>query len=104
MPSGLLFRLTDYLELVDWIGRILRDDKRVAIPESTPQTLQQLNIDSKHFCYLSQNFERQFESLVSRSYHTKEAGPNHRLSDGYASGLVKRFKRDRKGQFFQLFT
>jgi hypothetical protein len=39
MPNGLSFRLTDYLELVDWTGRILRDGKRGAIPESTPQIL-----------------------------------------------------------------
>ncbi len=44
MPNGLPFRLTDYLELVDWTGRILRDDKRGGILESTPQILQQLNI------------------------------------------------------------
>ena len=29
-PKGLPFRLTDYLELVDWTGRILREDKRGA--------------------------------------------------------------------------
>jgi hypothetical protein len=34
MPNGLPFRLTDYLELVDWTGRILRDDKRGAISET----------------------------------------------------------------------
>lgn len=28
MPKGLPFRLDDYLELVDWTGRQLRDDKR----------------------------------------------------------------------------
>jgi hypothetical protein len=44
MPNGLPFRLTDYLELVDWTFRILRDDKRGGILESTPQILQQLNI------------------------------------------------------------
>ncbi len=36
MPKGLPFRLNDYLELVDWTGRILREDKRGAIPENTP--------------------------------------------------------------------
>jgi hypothetical protein len=45
MPNGLPFRLTNYLERVDWIGRILRDDKRNEIPETTPPILQQLNID-----------------------------------------------------------
>jgi REP element-mobilizing transposase RayT len=73
MPNGLPFRLTDYLELVDWTGRILRDDKRGAIPESTPKILQQLNIDPKHWCYLSKNFESQFKSLVGTSYHIKQA-------------------------------
>jgi hypothetical protein len=73
MPNGLPFRLTDYLELVDWTGRILRDDKRGIIPESTPQILQQLNIDPKQGCYLSKNFESQFKSLVGTSYHIKQA-------------------------------
>jgi hypothetical protein len=73
MPNGLPFRLTDYLELVDWTGRILRDDKRGAILESAPKILQQLNIDPKHWCYLSQNFESQFKSLVGTSYRIKQA-------------------------------
>jgi hypothetical protein len=50
-----------------------RDDKRGAIPESTPQILKQLNIGPKHWCYLSQNFESQFKSLVGMSYHIKQA-------------------------------
>jgi hypothetical protein len=47
-PNGLPFRLTDYLELRDWTGKISRDDKRGIIPESTPQILHQLNIDPKY--------------------------------------------------------
>jgi hypothetical protein len=37
MPAGLPFCLTDYLELVDWSGRILREDKKGAIPAESPQ-------------------------------------------------------------------
>ena len=73
MPNGLTFTLTDYLELVDWTDKILLDDKRGAIPESTPEILQHLNIDPRHWCYLSQNFESQFKSLVGTSYHLKQA-------------------------------
>jgi hypothetical protein len=73
MPNGLPFRLTDYLELVDRTGRILRDDKRGVIPVNTPQILQQLDIDPKHWCYLSRNLESQFKSLVGTSYHIKQA-------------------------------
>ena len=73
MPNGLPFRLTDYLELVDWTGRILRENKRVAISESAPRILQQLNVDPKHWCYLSQNFESKIKSPVGMSYHIKQA-------------------------------
>jgi hypothetical protein len=73
MSHGLPFRLTDYLELVDWTSKILRDDKCGAISKSTPKILQQLNIDPKHWCYLSQNFKSQFKSLIGTSYHIKQA-------------------------------
>jgi REP element-mobilizing transposase RayT len=69
MPNGLPFKLTDYLELVDWTGRILRDDKRGAIAGGVPPILEQLNIDPKHWCYLSHHFESQFKSLVGTSYN-----------------------------------
>jgi hypothetical protein len=73
MPNGLPFRLTDYLKLVDWTRSILRDDKRGAIPEDVPAILEQLNIDPKHWCYLSSHFESEFKSLVGTAYHVKAA-------------------------------
>jgi len=36
MPTGLPFRLNDYLELVDWSGRIIREDKKGAIDKLRP--------------------------------------------------------------------
>lgn len=35
-PFGLRFRLTDYLQLIDWTGRVIRDSKRGVIPADTP--------------------------------------------------------------------
>ena len=49
MPKGLIFNLIDYIELVDWTGRIIRDDKRGAISESAPPILQRLNISTEHW-------------------------------------------------------
>jgi len=72
MPKGLPFRLTDYFELVDWTGRIMRDDKRGAILENTPPILNRLNIESKHWLYLTQNFESPFKGMVGTVSKLKE--------------------------------
>jgi len=73
MPKGLPFRLTDYLELVDWSGRILREDKRGAITEQTSPILQRLNIEPKHWHYLTQHYESSFKGLVGSVFKLKQA-------------------------------
>ena len=64
MPAGLPFRLQDYLELVDWTGRQIRNDKRGSINNSIPPILDRLNIDAEHWVYNTQHFESQFKGLV----------------------------------------
>lgn len=73
MPRGLPFRLTDYLELVDWTGRIIREDKRGAIPEHLPPILIRLNIEVKHWLYLSQQFESPFKGWVGSVFKLRQA-------------------------------
>ena len=70
MPAGLLFSLNDYLELVDWTGRQIREDKRGHIDSDTPPILQRLGLEVEHWLYLSQHFQSSFKSLV---------GPVHSL-------------------------
>lgn len=41
---GLPFKLQDYLKLVDWSGRCVREDKRGALNTSSPPILRQLGI------------------------------------------------------------
>ena len=72
MPKGLPFRLTDYLELVDWSGRILREDKRGAIDSQLPDILTRLNIEPQHWVYLTQHFESRFKGLVGTAYKLKQ--------------------------------
>lgn len=43
--QGILFSLTDYLELVDYTGRIIRPDKRGATPITLPPILKRIDID-----------------------------------------------------------
>lgn len=73
MPKGLPFRLTDYIELVEWTGRILRDDKRGAIDALLPPILERLNIEARHWGYMTQNFESHFKNLVGSVFKLKLA-------------------------------
>jgi REP element-mobilizing transposase RayT len=64
MPPGMPFRLADYLELVDWTGRQIRENKRGHIDSETPPILQRLNLQTEHWLYLTQHFQSSFKSLV----------------------------------------
>ena len=73
MPKGLPFRLSDYLELLDWTGRSLRDDKRGAIPAELPPILERLQIDPKHWLYMAKHFESRFKGLVGTVQRLRNA-------------------------------
>jgi len=66
MPKGLPFVMTDYLELVDWTGRIVREDKRGSICTDTPSILQRLKIEPDAWLQLTTRFEDDFCNLVGR--------------------------------------
>jgi len=85
MPTGIPFRLSDYLELVDWSGRILREDKKGAIPAELPAILQRLQIDARHWCYLTRNFEHPFKHLVGAAHHVRSACEN--LGQRWVQGI-----------------
>jgi len=72
MPKGLPFRLTDYIELVDSSGRIIREGKRGAINSQLSPILERLNIEPKHWQYLINNFESQFKSFVGTAFKLKQ--------------------------------
>ncbi len=55
--SGIPFTLVDYLELVDWTGRVIRADKRGAIGSQLPPILKRLNINKKKWLSGATDFE-----------------------------------------------
>jgi hypothetical protein len=71
MPKGLAFRLSDYLELVDWTGRAMRDNKRGAIPDYFPPILERLKIDRRYWLYMAWHFEGRFKGLAGTAYRLK---------------------------------
>ncbi|WP_394147061.1 transposase [Shewanella atlantica] len=64
MPKGLMFNAKDYLQLVDDTGRIIRDDKRGAISQSSQQVLDRLNIPQENWLKLTCEFTKLFKGPV----------------------------------------
>lgn len=72
-PKGLPYRLIDYLNLVDWTGRSIRQDKHGHIVGSIPPILDRLDIETKNWLYLATKFESRFKNLVGGVYALKKA-------------------------------
>ena len=72
MPAGLPFQLIDYLQLVDWTGRIIRDDKRGAIDEKMPPILNRLQQDKESWLYLTTHFESRFKRFVGAIHKLRQ--------------------------------
>lgn len=64
--TGILFSFEDYLNLVDYTGRCLRDDKRGVIPELLPPILQRLNIDKDTWLLNVTKFESIYPKRFSK--------------------------------------
>ena len=73
MLAGLAYRVEDYIELVDWTGRQVRDDKRGRIDDDQPAILERLGIETEHWLYLTQHYQSSFKSLVGTVYRAREA-------------------------------
>jgi hypothetical protein len=58
-PVGIPFEPKNYLELVDWTGRIIRGDKRGAMECDLPSILQRLSLDGEARKILTTEFELQ---------------------------------------------
>ncbi len=63
-PTGIPFRLMDYLELVDWAGRAIRDDKRGAIPSNLMPILGRLGMDPKVWVKQVSHFGRRNRTAI----------------------------------------
>ena len=63
-PEGIQMRLSDYLELVDSTGRVLRKDKRGTISSVAERILNRLDVDEDQWLEMTSNFEECFSSFV----------------------------------------
>ena len=60
----LMFDEKDYLELVDWTGRIIREDKRGAIAADMPGILTRLGMEHKEWFIRARYFQIRFKSVA----------------------------------------
>lgn len=71
MPDGLPFKLDDYLNLVDWTGRILRKNKRGAIAENLPPILHRIGIEANEWLTLTAQFEQKTSTFVGNEHNVR---------------------------------
>ena len=69
--AGIPYKLKDYIELVDWTGKVIRDDKRGYIENSLPNILDRLSLDVNSWKALTTEFEDHFQSWVSSEHIAK---------------------------------
>jgi hypothetical protein len=58
--------------LVYWTSRIIRDDKRGHVVENLPPILERLQVDLKHWIYMTSHFKNRFKGLVGVAYTLKQ--------------------------------
>jgi hypothetical protein len=58
------FSLPDYLELTDWAGRAIREDKSGAIPSELAPILERLNIDPKAWLDSIKNYGKNYNTVI----------------------------------------
>lgn len=63
--TALPFNLKDYLELIDWTGRCIRDDKRGYIPQSSPNLLATLDLSAEQWLALTLDIQKRSISFLN---------------------------------------
>lgn len=81
-PNAFSFTTEDYLELVDWAGRAIRENKRGSIPSTLPPILQRLQLNPEHYL--------RHVRKGGRGYHVAAIGKVERLRD-VAEQLGRKF-------------
>jgi len=66
------FRLIDYLELVDWTGRIIKGDKRGQIDQALPPILARLSFNQDAWRTLTAQFEHQFRQWIGSEHIVRQ--------------------------------
>jgi hypothetical protein len=64
--------LSDYVELLDWTGRQLREDKGGSIPDHLSPILERIGLSSSAWCKLIEDFGRTFKRVAGSAEQLSE--------------------------------
>lgn len=68
------FKLTDYLQLIDSTGRVIREDKPGAIPEDLAPILERLNLNPRTWLSMVKNLQTYFSYAIGQTAVLREFG------------------------------
>jgi len=91
LSEGIPFTRQDYFDLVDWTGRILREDKRGAIDGQLPPILQRLGIQSENCVDSVSHFHKYFfdaAGTLSSLEQFRERKIGNKLKRGMPKNLL----------------
>ncbi len=83
-PVGITFSFPDYLELVDWTGRAIRDDKTGAISDALPPILARLGIEQHDWLDMINHYDQRFFRAVGTLEKLKQFA--HQLGQCWMKG------------------
>ena len=73
MTASLPFQLKDYISLVEWTGRIIREDKCGFTPTYIPPILNCIDVEPESWLKLTLQFEQLLKSLVGKTQALRKA-------------------------------
>lgn len=76
--TGIPFASKDYIELVEWSGRLIHPSKRGFIAQDKPPLLKRLKISKEEWLELTQHFEDNFSIWVGNSQSLAQLTTNHK--------------------------
>ncbi len=75
--DGIPFKLEDYIDLVEWSGRIIHPNKRGFIKSDEPEMLSRLSLDKDAWHTLVTQFEQQFGHWVGSEHIVRQVYEDH---------------------------
>ncbi len=69
--AGIPFSVQDYLDLADWAGRVVRDDKRGAITVDCPRLLDVLGVEPEEWLPSVTELQARFELVIGSPERTR---------------------------------